>query len=52
MSGSKKKLESYTKKRDFRKTPEPSGGEGKSSERPIFVIQKHNASSLHYDFRL
>lgn len=52
MSGSKKKLESYAKKRDFRKTPEPSGGEGEPSERPIFVIQKHDASSLHYDFRL
>ena len=43
----------YQKKRDFRKTPEPKGGakEGKPS-RPIFVIQKHDASTLHYDFRL
>lgn len=43
----------YKKKRDFRKTPEP---EGKSRppdpENPVFVIQKHDASSLHYDFRI
>lgn len=43
-------LNEYKKKRDFGKTPEPSGG--KSSSRPIFVVQKHDASRLHYDFRL
>lgn len=45
-------LSEYQKKRDFRKTPEPSGDERASGERPRFVIQKHSASTLHYDFRL
>lgn len=41
----------YEKKRDFTKTPEPKGG--KSSEKnPLYVIQRHDASRLHYDFRL
>ncbi len=45
------KLKDYRKKRDFRKTSEPGGGgSGKGSRR--FVIQKHDATSLHYDFRL
>jgi DNA ligase D-like protein (predicted 3'-phosphoesterase) len=40
-------------KRDFRKTPEPQGSDRDGSEEgPIFVIQKHDASNLHYDFRL
>ncbi len=43
---------SYRKKRDFRRTPEPGGSRKKSGDRPIFVIQKHDASSLHYDFRI
>ncbi len=42
----------YEQKRDFSKTPEPKGGSGKPHDRPIFVIQKHDASSLHYDFRI
>jgi DNA ligase D-like protein (predicted 3'-phosphoesterase) len=46
------KLESYRKKRDLRKTGEPSGEGGASGDRPIFVVQKHDASRLHYDFRL
>lgn len=45
-------LTEYRKKRDFSKTPEPEGGERSPSEEPIFVIQKHDASNLHYDFRL
>ena len=49
-------LQDYLKKRDFSETPEPEGGKegdaGDSREEPIFVIHKHDASSLHYDFRL
>ncbi len=45
----------YERKRDFRRTPEPKGDEVEfdwADERPIFVIQKHDASTLHYDFRI
>ena len=46
-------IKDYERKRDFTRTPEPKGGKGnKGSEEPIFVIQKHDASRLHYDFRL
>jgi bifunctional non-homologous end joining protein LigD len=47
------KLTTYRKKRDFEKTEEPSG-EAKvaRSKRTRFVIQKHAATRLHYDFRL
>jgi DNA ligase D-like protein (predicted 3'-phosphoesterase) len=46
-------LEEYEKKRHFEKTSEPpSRGIKYGSEKPIFVVQKHNASKLHYDFRL
>lgn len=45
-------LEEYKRKRDFKKTPEPRSRTGKPHREPIFVIQKHNASRLHYDFRL
>ena len=44
-------LSTHRRKRDFRRTPEPSGGRSGLSEKPLFVIQKHDASSLHYDFR-
>ena len=47
------KLSEYKKKRDFKKTTEPKAEVAKgASKKPIFVIQKHNATSLHYDFRL
>jgi DNA ligase D-like protein (predicted 3'-phosphoesterase) len=46
------KLKTYREKRDFRRTPEPQGAEHGSVGEPIFVIQKHDASRLHYDFRL
>ena len=46
------RLSSYRQKRDFTVTPEPPSG-GKASKRALkFVIQKHWARSLHYDFRL
>lgn len=47
-------LKKYRQKRNFRKTPEPKGKKHKlSKKRPlIYVIQKHAASHLHYDFRL
>ncbi|MCF2506017.1 DNA ligase D [Dyadobacter sp. CY107] len=44
-------LTKYNEKRSFEKTPEPKGGKA-DSEELIFVIQKHHASRLHYDFRL
>lgn len=48
-----KRLEEYQKKRNFSKTSEPSGDkEGKEEKKRKFVIQKHDASNLHYDFRL
>lgn len=42
----------YQQKRDFSKTPEPKGGKKKAGKKPVFVIQKHDARNLHYDFRL
>jgi bifunctional non-homologous end joining protein LigD len=45
-------LEEYETKRDFRKTPEPSAQPGRSHRKPIFVVQEHHATRLHYDFRL
>ena len=48
----KSNLNEYKKKRDFKKTTEPKGGKKKSSEKPRFVVQKHDASRLHYDFRI
>jgi bifunctional non-homologous end joining protein LigD len=45
-------LQKYKNMRDFGDTPEPAGGKPKRGKLPIFVIQKHAASHLHYDFRL
>lgn len=45
-------LSKYNQKRDFKQTREPQGKIGKSANELIFVVQKHAASHLHYDFRL
>ena len=44
-------LEEYKRKRDFKQTPEPPPKLGKGKQRR-FVVQKHRATRLHYDFRL
>jgi bifunctional non-homologous end joining protein LigD len=51
MTKSPQRLNSYRAKRRFDRTPEPSGG-AVSSDEPIFVVQKHAATRLHYDLRL
>jgi bifunctional non-homologous end joining protein LigD len=45
-------LDKYKEKRSFNDTPEPEGKVEKSHDKLAFVIQKHHASQLHYDFRL
>ncbi len=45
-------LQSYKQKRDFSKTAEPRAGKPKATGKLTFVVQKHDARNLHYDFRL
>lgn len=45
-------LEDYEEKRDFEKTPEPSSSEISEDSSKIYVIQRHDATNLHYDLRL
>ena len=45
-------LDKYKAKRDAGKTPEPFGGKSSENSTLRFVVQKHAASHLHYDFRL
>src|SRR4029453_18363569 len=49
-------LEEYRRKRDFAKTPEPPPGAPTAASAPVrsgrYVIQRHRATRLHYDFRL
>jgi bifunctional non-homologous end joining protein LigD len=45
-------LDRYREKRKFAERPEPKGRIRRSGQNKIFVVQKHDASHLHYDFRL
>lgn len=45
-------LQEYNKKRNFKKTSEPKGIQQKTSHKLWFVVQRHAATRLHYDFRL
>ncbi|WP_428408712.1 DNA ligase D [Hyphococcus sp.] len=51
MAGAQDLLKEYNSKRDFRTTPEPKGAR-KKSKGALYIIQKHDARRLHYDFRL
>ncbi|MGZ5044927.1 MAG: DNA polymerase ligase N-terminal domain-containing protein, partial [Methylobacter sp.] len=45
-------LDKYQQKRNFKTTPEPATKSAAHSDKLIFVVQRHKASRLHYDFRL
>jgi bifunctional non-homologous end joining protein LigD len=48
-----KRLSTYRRKRDFSQTPEPAGEQARGvGDAPQFVIQRHRARRMHYDFRL
>src|SRR5581483_454256 len=46
------KLREYERKRTRGATPEPFSSGGRRAKAPIFVVQRHDARRLHYDFRL
>ncbi|WP_031014027.1 DNA polymerase ligase N-terminal domain-containing protein [Streptomyces sp. NRRL F-5727] len=53
MAASDGTLTEYRRKRDFRRTREPEGKSGGGDGRePVFVVQIHDATSMHFDFRL
>ncbi|WP_141323357.1 DNA ligase D [Myxococcus sp. AB025B] len=53
MNRARTRLQTYRRKRDFRRTPEPAPEAPASSDgAPVFVVHKHDATSLHYDLRL
>ncbi|MGW8764931.1 DNA polymerase ligase N-terminal domain-containing protein [Streptomyces sp. NPDC055815] len=46
-------LATYRRRRDFSRTTEPKGGgRGRTGDRPCFVVQIHDATAMHFDFRL
>ncbi|MCA9294399.1 MAG: hypothetical protein KDA20_11360, partial [Phycisphaerales bacterium] len=45
-------IASYEAKRDFERTPEPTGAQEATDFGRLYVIQKHDATNLHYDLRL
>jgi DNA ligase D-like protein (predicted 3'-phosphoesterase) len=47
-----RRLQEYRRRRDRRKTPEPTGGRRSAGKRPRFVVQEHQARTHHFDFRL
>jgi len=47
-----RRLTEYRRKRDPQKTSEPFSGGKRRTKKPIFVVQRHDARRLHYDFRL
>jgi bifunctional non-homologous end joining protein LigD len=49
---SPRKLAEYERKRSRNKTPEPFTSKARPKDAPIFVVQRHDARRLHYDFRL
>ncbi|MHC3474555.1 DNA polymerase ligase N-terminal domain-containing protein [Streptomyces sp. 7R007] len=50
--GERERLRDYRGRRDFGRTGEPRGHTASSGEEPRFVVQIHDASTLHFDFRL
>lgn len=45
-------LAEYNRKRDFGKTAEPAGKRARGASGHLFIVQKHEATRLHWDFRL
>lgn len=45
-------LAEYRRRRDFSRTAEPKGDGERSADRPVFVVQIHDATAMHFDFRL
>lgn len=52
MAAEDEALSQYRRKRDFSRTAEPRGGDHGADGAPMFVVQIHDARSMHFDFRL